>query len=67
MGIFRQHVIPMIITYMLQGTIWDTIYGENICSVLLKLKMKVGLILKQDFQIENSKLVFTNLSTVFAL
>ena len=38
MGIFRQHVIPMIITCMLQGTLCDTgiprtFYGGNICSV----------------------------------
>ena len=38
MGIFRQHVIPMIITCMLQGTLCDmgiprTFYGGNIYSV----------------------------------
>ena len=38
MGITGIHAIPMMITYMLQGTLCDTgiprtFYGENICSV----------------------------------
>ena len=38
MGISDMHVIPMIITCMLQGTLCNTgipctFYGENICSV----------------------------------
>ena len=39
MGISDMHVIPMIITCMLQGTLCDTgipctFYGGNICSVV---------------------------------
>ena len=41
MMIFRQHVIPIIITCILQGTLCNTgiprtFYGGKICSVLLK-------------------------------
>ena len=41
MGISDMHVIPMIITCMLQGTLCNTgipctFYGGNICSVVLK-------------------------------
>ena len=36
-------------------------------TVLLKLKMRIGLILKQDFQIKNSKLVFTNMYCICSI
>ena len=43
MGISDMHVIPMIITCMLQGTLCDTgipctFYGGNICSVGIYVK-----------------------------
>ena len=45
MGITGIHAIPMMITYMLQGTLCDTgiprtFYGENICSVDMKNVVK---------------------------
>ena len=46
MGITGIHAIPMMITYMLQGTLCDTgipctFYGENICSVFTSIEFNI--------------------------
>ena len=55
MGISDMHVIPMIITCMLQGTLCDTgipctFYGGNICSVghLCNVLLWILVVLKQN-------------------
>ena len=54
MGISAMHVIPMIITCMLQGTLCDTgiprtFYGGNICSVATFLRLKSNTTIPRDF------------------